>query len=74
MEKIKLAAKAKMEGNLGDLLPKRFAGSKFDLPDDPLQGKLMFQAEEKTAVEAQVIKALASLKTLDSRTDFFTIK
>ena len=27
MDKIKLAAKAKMEGNLGDLLPARFASS-----------------------------------------------
>jgi hypothetical protein len=62
MEKIKLAAKAKMEGNLGDLLPKRFAGSKYNLPDDPLQGKLKFQAEEKTAVEAQVRQSNHNLK------------
>ena len=43
MEKIKLAAKAKMEGNLSDLLPKRFKadGSLRDR-DDPLSGKLQF--------------------------------
>merc|ERR550519_2963820 len=44
MEKIKLAAKAKMEGNLADLLPKRFKadGSLRD-KDDPLSGKLTFE-------------------------------
>jgi len=43
MEKIKLAAKAKMEGNLSDLLPKRFKadGSLRDR-DDQLAGKLKF--------------------------------
>merc|ERR1719369_861934 len=43
MEKIKLAAKAKMEGNLADLLPKRFKadGSLRDR-DDPLSGQLKF--------------------------------
>merc|ERR1712106_842951 len=43
MEKIKLAAKAKMEGNLSDLLPKKFKadGSLRD-KDDLLSGKLKF--------------------------------
>merc|ERR1711970_939122 len=51
MEKIKLAAKAKMEGNLADLLPKRFKadGSLRD-KDDPLSGKLTFT--DSTASEA----------------------
>jgi len=53
MDKIKLAAKAKMEGNLGDLLPKRFGGAKYTLEDDPLHGKLRFQAEDKTTIESQ---------------------
>eukprot|EP00096_Caligus_rogercresseyi_P016904 TRINITY_DN9_c7_g1_i3.p1 TRINITY_DN9_c7_g1~~TRINITY_DN9_c7_g1_i3.p1 ORF type:complete len:232 (+),score=91.92 TRINITY_DN9_c7_g1_i3:418-1113(+) len=51
MDKIKLAAKAKMEGNLGDLLPKKFS-NKWNLGDDPLAGKLKFQASESTNLEA----------------------
>jgi len=49
MDKIKLAAKAKMEGNLGDLLPQRFAaaGSLRD-KDDQLAGKLKFQDTNTT--------------------------
>merc|ERR1719447_2264368 len=44
MEKIKLAAKAKMEGNLGDLLPKKFlASSSLRDKDDQLAGKLKSQ-------------------------------
>ena len=53
MDKIKLAAKAKMEGNLGDLLPKRFGGAKYTMEDDPLHGKLKFTAEENTTIESQ---------------------
>merc|ERR1719369_2295109 len=51
MEKIKLAAKAKMEGNLSDLLPKRFKadGSLRDR-DDQLAGKLKFT--DSTSAEA----------------------
>ena len=53
MDKIKLAAKAKMEGNLGDLLPKRFGNAKMTLDDDPLHGKLKFAAEEQSTLESQ---------------------
>lgn len=49
MEKIKLAAKAKMEGNLGDLLPKRFASSAaLRDKDDELAGKLQFKDSNMT--------------------------
>merc|ERR1712168_331477 len=49
MDKIKLAAKAKMEGNLGDLLPKRFAaGSALGNKDDALAGKLEFKDDNTT--------------------------
>ncbi len=51
LDKIRLAAKAKMEGNLGDILPKKFA-SKYNLADDELRGKLKFEAEERNKVEA----------------------
>ena len=52
MEKIKLAAKAKMEGNLGDLLPKRFqAATNLKDKDDPLAGKLKFDANNSGAEE-----------------------
>jgi hypothetical protein len=49
MDKIKLAAKAKMEGNLTDLLPKRFAsaGALKD-KDDQLAGKLEFKDSNTT--------------------------
>merc|ERR1712047_52888 len=50
-DKIKLAAKAKMEGNLADILPKKFE-SKYNLGEDPLRGKLKFDAQDKTTVEA----------------------
>merc|ERR1719259_281001 len=49
MDKIKLAAKAKMEGNLGDLLPKRFSSSAgLKEKDDPLSGKLQFKDSNTT--------------------------
>merc|ERR1711879_576845 len=51
LDKIRLAAKAKMEGNLSDILPKKFQ-SKYNLPDDNLKGKLKFGAEDKNTVEA----------------------
>merc|ERR1719447_1822170 len=55
MEKIKLAAKAKMEGNLGDLLPKRFlAGANVKEKDDPLSGKLKFEESGNTEVAENV--------------------
>jgi len=50
LDKIRLAAKAKMEGNLGDILPKKFQ-SKHNLRDaSPM--KLKFEAEDKSNVEA----------------------
>merc|ERR1711970_1455493 len=57
MEKIKLAAKAKMEGNLSDLLPQRFkAEGSLRNRDDPLSGKLKFtdstNSESKENVDA----------------------
>merc|ERR1711962_3526 len=49
MEKIKLAAKAKMEGNLGDLLPKKFASSAaLKDNEDPLSGQLQFKDDSTT--------------------------
>merc|ERR1719158_1378857 len=55
MEKIKLAAKAKMEGNLGDLLPKRFlaSGSTKD-KDDQLAGKLKFTDSNTSEITENV--------------------
>merc|ERR1719220_2709077 len=43
MDKVKLAAKAKMEGNLADLLPKKYKGGR-ELEDkkDELEGRLVF--------------------------------
>ena len=40
-----------MEGNLADILPKKFQ-SKYNLGEDPLKGKLKFDAQDKTTVEA----------------------
>ena len=55
MDKIKLAAKAKMEGNLGDLLPKKFlAGANLKEKDDPLSGKLKFEESGKAEVAESV--------------------
>ena len=55
MDKIKLAAKAKMEGNLGDLLPKKFlAGANLKEKDDPLSGKLKFEDSGKAEVAESV--------------------
>ena len=52
LEKIRLAAKAKMEGNLGDILPKKFS-NRHNIPlDDGNGGKLKFEAEDKNTVEA----------------------
>merc|ERR1719270_3101736 len=65
MEKIKLAAKAKMEGNLSDLLPKRFKadGSLRDR-DDQLAGKLKFT--DSTNAEATENVDAGKLKFTDS--------
>merc|ERR1719452_206684 len=55
MEKIKLSAKAKMEGNLGDLLPKRFlASGSMREKDDSLAGKLKFDDDNTTEVTENV--------------------
>jgi len=55
MEKIKLAAKAKMEGNLGDLLPKKFrASNSLRDKDDQLAGKLKFSDSNETEVTENV--------------------
>lgn len=56
MDKIKLAAKAKMEGNLKELLPQRHKTSvtkKWDEQNDPLAGKLKFSASEGSNVSAE---------------------
>ena len=43
MDKIKLAAKAKMEGNLAELLPKKYNVSKgLKDKEDELEGRLVF--------------------------------
>jgi len=55
MDKIKLAAKAKMEGNLADLLPKKYStttGLK-DKPDD-LDGRLVFTDSTKSETSETV--------------------
>ena len=52
MDKVRLAAKAKMDGNLGDLLPKKFSSRRDSNCEIPLPGKLKFEAEDKTTVEA----------------------
>merc|ERR1719147_364674 len=55
MEKIKLAAKAKMEGNLSDLLPQRFkADGNLRNRDDPLSGKLKFTASTSSEAKENV--------------------
>ena len=55
LDKIKLAAKAKMEGNLGDLLPKKSAasGGRFGHEGSPSL-KLDFKADDKNKVEEDV--------------------
>ena len=57
MDKIKLAAKAKMAGNLGDLLPKKAtsaSGSGRLGHDDSMNLNLKFQSDEKSAVAEEV--------------------
>merc|ERR1712137_654628 len=57
MEKIKLAAKAKMEGNLGDLLPKRFlASGNMRDKDDNLAGKLKFDDDNISEARKMLIR------------------
>lgn len=52
MDKVRLAAKAKMDGNLGDLLPKKFSSRRDSNCEIPLPGKLKFEAEDQNVVEA----------------------
>jgi len=56
MDKIKLAAKAKMAGNLGDLLPKKMSTSgKGRLShEDSINLNLSFKWDEKVQVEEDV--------------------
>ena len=56
MDKIKLAAKAKMAGNLGDLLPKKMsAATKGRLShEDTMNLNLEFKSDEKSNVEEDV--------------------
>ena len=50
LDKIRLAAKAKMEGNLGEMLPKKFSASALRRESTPdLGGKLKFQTENEGA-------------------------
>merc|ERR1711994_1133489 len=56
MDKIKLAAKAKMAGNLGDLLPKKMsaAGKGRLSHEDTMNLNLSFKSDEKASVEEDV--------------------
>jgi hypothetical protein len=55
MDKVKLAAKAKMEGNLADLLPKKYkTGRELKDTDDQLDGRLVF-AESSTAETEETV-------------------
>ena len=56
MDKIKLAAKAKMAGNLGDLLPKKHSTSGRGRlsHEDQMNLNLSFKSDEKTTVEEDV--------------------
>ena len=55
MDKVKLAAKAKMEGNLADLLPKKYKGGR-ELKDkeDDLEGRLVF-TDSSTAEASETV-------------------
>jgi hypothetical protein len=56
LDKIKLAAKAKMAGNLGDLLPKKMstAGKGRLSHEDSINLNLAFKSDEKSSVEEDV--------------------
>ena len=53
MEKVKLAAKSKMDSNISDLLPSLGKGS-MSHTDDPLVGKLQFNDSSNTAVRGDM--------------------
>merc|ERR1712136_706059 len=56
MDKIKLAAKAKMAGNLGDLLPKKMSAATSGRlsHEDTMSLNLSFKSDEKASVEEEV--------------------
>ena len=56
LDKIKLAAKAKMAGNLGDLLPKRrsIGGGRLSHEDSNTLANLAFKSDDKSSVEEEV--------------------
>ena len=56
MDKIKLAAKAKMAGNLGDLLPKKMSAATSGRlsHEDTMNLNLSFKSDEKASVEEEV--------------------
>ena len=62
IEKVKLAAKAKMDGNLSDLLPKSFGTQSH--ADDPLVGKLKFSETSKQVAEGESDAAGQKWKTV----------
>ena len=55
MDKVKLAAKAKMEGNLADLLPKKYKGGReLEDKEDELEGRLVFTDTSSTEASETV--------------------
>ena len=55
MDKVKLAAKAKMEGNLADLLPKKYKGGReLEDKEDKLEGRLVFTDTSTTEASETV--------------------
>ena len=55
MDKVKLAAKAKMEGNLADLLPKKYKGGReLEDKEDELEGRLVFTDTNTTEASETV--------------------
>ena len=55
MDKVKLAAKAKMEGNLADLLPKKYKGGReLEDKEDELEGRLVFTDTSTTEASETV--------------------
>ena len=54
MDKVKLAAKAKMEGNLADLLPKKYKGGRELKEEDELENRLVF-TDSSTAEASETV-------------------
>ena len=65
MDKIKLAAKAKMEGNLADLLPKKYMATSSGLKDKPdaLDGRLVF-TDSSTAETSETVDSTKKWQTV----------